>query len=731
MIPPHFSPVGRPSCGRLLHPFLRDLRALRVRPSVLISFLCLLLLLPAPLPAASTPPLAPAAELSVSGLGWWRNRELRVALRLLLGEQRAATLDANAIDDAAFLLVSALAEDGYLKPTIDAELTRTDGTLTTIRFVGENPVVLPRPLAVQAARFRVTPGVRYHLTQVTVTGLTAIKPDLGRAFYRDDSTLLSNFTTTEYSPARLKQSTNALRAELRELGYAEATIDPPAPQINATTGAVTLAVTVHEGPRWEVTALRLTGAAAPANVPAFDPAPYLKKPWSSSWSQDVTTAIRRTYYAAGYPDASVTLTREPGPVTGTFKPLTVVARIRPGPAVRVGTVRFEGTTHSHLPSLRPRVPLADGAPLNPLALEQGRYRLSRLGVFDTLDLRYAPATGPVRDPVYVLRESPRHEANLLLGYGSYEQWRAGIELRQRNLFGRAHQAQLALVQSIKSSRGDYTYTVPGLFSAELDATVKLFGLRREELAFNRQEYGGTFTLSRPLPWIGAEGSAGYTFQNLRSTENQLATRAVDLSAVNAASLDLALTRDRRDNVLRPHRGYRAFLRTEIADTSLGSDVNYQRLEFGAAWHTPWGRSRWLHLGLTHGVVMTLGSTDRDLPVNKRFYPGGENSIRGYADGEAAPRGPLDTFLGAKTYTLLNVELEQAVTKNVSVVLFADTLGTAVQLARYPVDDYLYTAGLGVRYQTLIGPIRLEYGRNLNPRPNDPSGTLHLSLGFPF
>ena len=129
--------------------------------------------------------------------------------------------------------------------------------------------------------------------------------------------------------------------------------------------------------------------------------------------------------------------------------------------------------------------------------------------------------------------------------------------------------------------------------------------------------------------------------------------------------------------------------------------------------------------------MTLGSTDRDLPVNKRFYPGGENSIRGYADGEAAPRGPLDTFLGAKTYTLLNVELEQAVTKNISVVLFADTLGTAVQLARYPIDEYLYTAGLGVRYQTLIGPVRLEYGRNLNPRPNDPSGTLHLSLGFPF
>jgi len=682
-------------------------------------------------PAAPPAPAAPTAKLAVSGLGWWRDRELRIALQLLLSEQRTVTLDANAVDDAAFFLLSALNDDGYLRPTIRAELTTTAGPVITVNFVGDTPVVLPRPLAVRAALFRIEPGIRFHITSVAITGLTALRADVGRAFFQDDSTLLSSFATTEFSPAKLKHSANSLRAELRDLGYAEATVDPAAPQIDATSGAVTLAVTVREGPRWEVTALRLAGAAAPADVPAFAVAPFLKKPWTPAWSQDVSTALRRTYYAAGYPDVSVTLTPEPGPAAAGVKPLAVVAQITPGPAVRVGTVRFQGAEHSRLPSLRSRVPLADGAPLDPLALEQGRYRLSRLGVFDIINLRYAPVTGAVRDPIYLLRETPRREANLLLGYGSYEQFRAGVELRQRNLFGRAHQNQLTLIQSVKSTRGDYTYTVPGLLGAGLDGTMKLFGLRRRELAFFRQEYGGTVGVSRPLPWLGADGTAGYTFQNLRSTKSRLATRLLDRTAVSAASLDLGLARDRRDNVLRPHRGYRIFLRTEIAAAALGSQVDYQRIEFGGAWHTTLGRSRWLHLGLNHGVVMTLGSTDRDLPVNKRFYPGGENSLRGYADGAAAPRGPRNAFLGAKTYTLLNVELEQAVTKNISVVVFADTLGTAVQLARYPVDESLYTAGLGVRYQTLIGPLRLEYGRNLNPRPNDPAGTLHLSLGFPF
>lgn len=670
------------------------------------------------------------AKLSVSGLGPWRNRELRVALKRLLGDQRGSTLDANAVEDAAFLLMSALDEDGYLKPAIAAELTRPDGTEITVRFEGENAAALPRPLVVRAAKFKVHRGVRYHLTAVTITGLTAIEPALGRAYFRDDTTLFSNFTTTPYSPARLKQATGALRSELRDLGYAEAVVAPPEIKINDTSGAVTLAIAVQEGPQWHVTTLALAGGDAPG-VPAFAPASYLQKPWSPQWSQDLATAIRRTYYAGGYPDVRVTLTRETGVASAGVKPVAVVARVVPGPAVRVGTVRFEGALRTRPQTMRSRVPLADAAPLDPLKLEQGRYRLSRLGIFDALDLHYAPGTGNVRDPVYVVRETRRWDANLLFGYGSYEQWRAGVELQQHNLFGRAHESQLTLIQSVKSSRGDYTYTVPGLIGEALDGSVKLFGLRRQELAFLRQEYGGTVTLSRPLPWIGASATAGYTYQRLSNADNQLATRALDPNAVFAASLDLSLTRDRRDNVLRPHRGYRWFIRNEVADHSLGSEVNYQRLEFGGAWHTPWGRSRWIHVGFTHGVVTSLGSDDRDLPVNKRFYPGGENSIRGYADGEAAPRDASGAFRGAKSYTLLNVELEQAITKNWSLIVFTDALSTAVTLSNYPFENQLYSAGLGVRYQTLIGPIRVEYGRNIKPRPQDPSGTLQLSLGFPF
>ena len=202
--------------------------------------------------------------------------------------------------------------------------------------------------------------------------------------------------------------------------------------------------------------------------------------------------------------------------------------------------------------------------------------------------------------------------------------------------------------------------------------------------------------------------------------------------MTVASLDAGLTRDRRDNPLRPRRGYRWFGRAEAASRGLGGGAEFQRFELGGAYHTGWGSGRWVHAALTHGVITTWGTTDRLLPVNKRFFPGGGSSIRGYRDGEASPRGVDGRFIGAKGYALANLDLEQALFGKWTVVVFGDALATAAELRNYPLaGERLYSVGLGVRYQTLIGPIRVEYGKNLNPRMGDPGGTWQISVGAPF
>src|SRR6266581_5977297 len=78
-----------------------------------------------------------------------------------------------------------------------------------------------------------------------------------------------------------------------------------------------------------------------------------------------------------------------------------------------------------------------------------------------------------------------------------------------------------------------------------------------------------------------------------------------------------------------------------------------------------------------------------------------------------------------------IEFEQALTPKWSLVLFSDSLGIARRVENYPFDTGLFSVGGGLRWKTIIGPIRMEYGYNLNPRPGDPVGTLQFSLGFPF
>ncbi len=680
--------------------------------------------------AAASSPAPPAATLRVSGVGLLRDRELRLSLLLLLGAQRGATFDANAIEDAAVMLVSALGEEGYQKPVVEIEATLADGAVKRLVFDASLETVLPRPLEARTLEFRVKPGARWHIDAVEITGLHALPVKTARAFFRAESMLFILAKTNAYSPAHVERSASALLGELRLRGYADAVVRADAVKIDEASGAVALRVEVTEGARSQVAAVRFEGGEAEAvTLPAAKE--WIGRAWSLELQENLKEAIRLAYYQRGFPDIVVRIATEPGAVQEGRRPVTIIAKIQPGAQVKVGRVRFVGNAITREPLLRRSARVRPGDPLNPLALASARYRISRLGVFDTVDLRCEPADGAVRDPVFTLKESPRYEANLLFGYGSYEQVRGGVEFRHANLFGLAHQSLLRLVKSMKSTSGDYTYSVPELFGESVDGAARLFALQRQEIAFRRQELGASFTLQRPIPWLRAVGTAGYTFQALRNKDNELATQATDKEQLNVASLIFALTGDHRDNPLRPRRGYRWFTQVEVAARSLGGEAQYQRLELGMAYHTPWGQGRWIHVGMTHGVITTLGTTDATLPVNKRFYPGGDNSIRGYQNGEAAPRGVDGLFVGAKSYMLLNFELEQALTPNWSVVALVDALGEAAQLRDYPFAERLYTAGLGVRYQTLIGPIRLEYGRNLNPRAGDPLGTWQISIGYPF
>jgi len=691
---------------------------------------------PAKLAAADSPkPQKPnPARLKVQGYGLLGNRELKRTLTTLeLAGKKPEFFGADFIEDAALVLVARVKRDGYLKPSITIDLVLADGSQKHFKAQDllDNP--LPRPLRVREARFRIHKGILYYFAALEFKGLVSVPQKQAHSYFLEVDTLLNTKRSRIFTPERLKHGLDSLTDILDRAGHRDAKIEAGSMQQDDKTGAVSVRIDVQEGPKYLVHTVREEFVYGTVPKPEETKTLFPNKAYSRLWLQDFTLSVKTNQFHHGYPDATVdieTLARRQQ--AGGIQ-MDLLAKVISGPLVHIGAVEFQGQKRTRLGLLTRRVRIQHGELLDPTRVEEGRYRLAKLGIFDSVDLSYQSVDEHTRDVLYRLKEGKTIDVSLLFGWGSYELLRGGFDVEAFDIWGLAHHAELKAIQSFKATSGDLTYTIPELIGRDVDLFLNGNGLRREEVSFTRLEYGGGVGLHKYFQSTATDVSGRYNYQILSAMNfgsiQEISSEGLTNPAVG--SIIFEIKQDRRDNPLYPRHGYKVFLAEETATTYLGGDASYERIEVSPSCYFPLGGGRYLGLGLSHGADISFGSSANNLPFDKRFFPGGGNSIRGYQEGEASPRNSFGQFVGAETYTLATVELEQALTPKWSLVAFSDSLGFARRINHYPFDTGLFSVGGGIRWRTLIGPIRLEYGYNLNPRPGDPSGTLQFTLGFPF
>src|SRR5213083_119854 len=671
------------------------------------------------------------AKLKISGFGLMGNRDLKKTIRLMSGKKTPPEFyDANFVEDAAVIIMSALNREGYLAPHISAALTLSDGQGRSFEWEKDSDTVLPGPLAVKKVRFRVRRGVRYYYRHISIQGLKSLSQSEAQAFFVESGFLVPLRSTRVYTPSGLDRSIGDLTEALARKGFEHAFVKVAHFERNDTTGAIRVELSVEEGLKTLVRSVTIEVYASDDPTPRAGGVVEPQTAYSRLWLQNFVQELRTNQYRKGFPDASVevsTIRRETN-APNIFVDLR--AQVKTGPKIRVGEVGFEGNKRTRQFVLKSRVKLEPAEDLDRIEVEHGRTRLARLGSFDSVGIRYEPVDDQTRDVVYELKESKALDFSLLFGYGSYERLRGGFELDHKNAFGLAHQARLRAIQSFRSSSADFLYTMPEMFREDVDVFFDASGLRREEISFIREEYGGGIGARRFFRPIDTDVSVRYNYQFLTALDNQ-ATTAPGVQRTRVGAIVLDLRHDRRDNPLLPTRGYNLLGNVELASASLGGEVDYQRFELAGSYHANLVGGLFLHLGLRHGAALQLGGANGELPFTKRFFPGGENSVRGYQQGEASPRDANGNLLGAETYLLGNAELEQFLTPSLSLVGFVDGVGFAEHLRDYPASEAVYSVGGGIRWKSIVGPMRLEYGYNLNRRTGDPVGTIHFSLGFPF
>jgi len=681
-------------------------------------------------PWATTNNNVPKARFKISGYGFLGDLRLRRMIKLLeIEKKRPQFFDANFMEDTALILKSKIREDGFLNPRIVITVKKDDGTSARFRWNENEP--LPRPLRATEVRFRIKKGVLFHYEKLKFNGLAAVPEKKARGYFLETSGLVPLKKNRVYSPQRLKQSVANLTEVLNRMGYQNATVTVGEIRQDDKTGSVSVRIDVVQGPKFFVRTVRQEVYYPGTNAPIDLRTNTLLKTYSKWWEQDFTHGIKTNYFSQGYPETSVEMKTERSEPGTTNVLLDLAAVVRTGSRVRVGDVTIKGAKRTKESMLYGRVPVQTGDWLDRLQAERGQYRLARLGIFDLAELNYEIVSSNLWDVRYDVKEGKRLEISPLFGFGSYDLLRVGVEVDQYNLWGLAHNSQLKLVQSFKSSSGDYTYNIPELLGEDVDVFATANGLRRQEISFLRVEYGGGVGVRRLFRDVAVDASARYNYGILQATEQSANFLVEGAQNPTVGEFIVDLRHDRRDNPLYPRRGYQLLANVEIANSSLGGSANFQRTELGASYHIPLSDSQWIHLGLRHGLVFTSGSTSNNLPFTRRFFPGGQDSVRGYQEGEAAPRNAQGKIVGAETYTSGNVEFEQGVTPHWSVVAFVDGVEFAEHMNDYPGDEALFSVGGGLRWRTIIGPVRLEYGYNLNPRKRDPVGTLQFSLGFPF
>ena len=719
------------------------------------TILCLLAgamlaLLPVPAGAGLLPSRG-EPRFRVTGMDIRTNRRMRHTLEIVAEDDRRTDFfDASFLEDSALILLQYMERQGYLQPRVDIRAVTDAGDTHRFRWDADDPPQLPRALSIRRVRFRMVPGRIYYYDRLTLPGFveadreTIMTAEAVRRYFYPSGFLVRRRRMRAFTESQFRRSAENLRESLRRQGFRDADVATRVVERDDETGAVHAAVEISPGPRYRVRDLILLETPADPAAAVTGSVERVMAPWSRIWEQDTTVRLSNALLERGFADASCTLTavavESDDDVAPGERLIDVEAMLVSGAYIETGAIRFEGRAHTHERVMRRRLMLAPGEPLNPLLVERSRRRLAAMGSFERVSVDYSevePEPRPpeaeapvVRDIVFRVEEGRRLEVSLLAGYGSYELLRGGLEIEQRNLWGRGHRARSLLVQSFKSTEADIVYTVPELLADRLSGFSRISMLRRTELDFERREIGASAGVRRYLPVIDSDVSLRYAYELLRS---QRFEGARDIGRTDAAvgSLAADIRHDRRDNPIYPRRGGQANTRVEVAAKLLGGEAEFLTWEIGGSLHVPVGSGRVWHIGVNNGVVKALGDQRAKLPFNRRFFPGGDRSQRGYRHGEAASLNADNQLIGSEAYFLFQNEIEQALTPVISLLLFCDSLHIGEDLERWPEGEWLISAGVGVRYRTIVGPVRAEYGHNLRRRDADPHGMLHISVGFPF
>jgi outer membrane protein assembly complex protein YaeT len=531
----------------------------------------------------------------------------------------------------------------------------------------------------------------------------------------------------------LDQDERTLSRLLQDRGYAEARVEADVPD---GSGPLPVVFRVKAGARTEITAVEVRSPTAlPAGGEKRELLTRVGRPYHP---RDIVTdrnALAAAYRNGGYLSAEVHSELR---FSEDRSELSVLFDVTPGPETRVDHVVISGLRHTHEDIVRRELRLKEGDPLGLEAVLESQRRLGSLGIFGNVSISEVdPESQAARSILVNVEERPLTGLAYSFGYSEQDHIRVSAEVTRRNLGGRDRSLSLLASAALKGGvRVFATYREPYLFGWHQEVFVTAFRQHEERVGFQYDRYGLQLETARRLSpkWsLIGRYAAQQTHDILDPNQAPVEIdRAFEDSTFSGPSLSLVY--DTRDDPLDPRRGEFLGADGQLSAHALGGESFVKGFVQAAAYRR---LTDHLLLALSGriGLARTFGGDPDLLSRPDRFFAGGDYSLRGFELDRVGPLA-LSTAgtlvpTGGNAMVLGTVELRQDIGRYFGVALFSDSGNVYTLVSDLTLDDIRYAAGLGLRYRSAFGPIRVDWGYKLNRRSGESASRLAVAIGHAF
>jgi len=512
-------------------------------------------------------------------------------------------------------------------------------------------------------------------------------------------------------------------------------------------GKVEVDITVDEGQRYYIGNVQVAGSEILSDKEVRHSMQFIQDGNVFSrekLSVDISN-IRSLYFDRGYIFAKVNESTSLDPDSGAVE---VKIEIEEGGLAYIEKVKIQGNTRTRDIVIRRELRMLPGDRFDGAKLKRSRERLENLGYFEEVNFDIEDTDIYDRKNLIVqVKEAKTGTFSFGGGFSTVDQIVGFIEIEQRNFdfsnwptFTGGGQ-QLLLRAETGSTRNNLrlSFTEPWIFDHPVSGGFDVYKTSRNRekdvgFAYDEERVGGGIRFGNQFTEYVRAG-INYKFEEvtIENFESNVSAALAEEEGTNTVSLiGLNITRDERDSIFSPTKGYVINGSTDVAGGILGADRDFYRAQFSGSYYMPFKWKSVLEIRLKAGFVK--GYNSQKVPIFERFFAGGARSIRGYNERGV---GPIDFAttdpIGGESMIVGSIEYTIPLIDFLKLAVFLDTGSVEDKASKFAAGSFKTGAGLGARVKTPIGPIKLDYGVpfNLESGEDKKTGKFYFSVSRGF